>query len=808
MIDNEIKPFVLSGYEMKLERDKEFEVKRTVIDIKLNFEERAVEGKVELEIRMNSRATETIELDATDMQIYNVSASGVPVKFDTLDEKILIHGEFKAFGNYILNITYRAKPRRGGYFVDTDEGVQFWTQGEDTDSHAWFPCFDSPNMRSSYEIRVTVPPDYTVISNGQLIQIVEGDFKTFIYSEKFRFPAYLVSVIAGKFSSMKQEWQGVPIESYFRKKYADLSEQAFNNTPDMMEFISSKTGVKYPYEKYSQTCVANFVYGGMENLSATTLTERTLHDSIAHLDYQSESLVCHELAHQWFGDYVTCKDWSQAWLNEGFATYIALLYMERFKGKDEFLVDVQRHKEIYLKEYLNDYGRPIVENRYKDPAELFDRHLYQKAALVLRYFNYYLGDDIFWKGVKNYLETNKENGVSTEDFRKALYSVSGFPLENLFHEFLMERGHPELSIKEVPSRKKIVMKIQQKGKLYDLKLPLRIYYDDRVVDSEIFLKTESSELEIDRTGFKALSIDPESLVLKTLQVDRPREEARYVLLHGKSVLERAEAAIELSKFGITEIDFLEDAFYEEKFWYVKGRIAEAVSKIGSERAVNAVVKFLDTDDYKARREVVRASGNFHSEKIFRKLAEMFDVETGYYIRADIVSSAQKNANERALDLIRKGLDLESYDDVIRISALNAMGELRDVSLLGDIKKYYAEIYNWQTRAAAVSAVGKIYWKDKSIGNWLIEGMNDSYFAVRKSAADSVKEIGDVELISKLSPYLAKETDGRVRRAIREALEAQKAPPQEALYKLKDDMEKLKDRISSLEAKLSKSRLSR
>ncbi len=806
MIDQEIKPFILSGYELKLEREKQFETTKTVIDVKLNFEEKAVEGKVELHIRINSKVVETIELDATDMQIYNVSVSGVPVKFDTYQEKLFLHGDFRAFGTYILNITYRAKPKRGGYFVNTEDGIEFWTQGEDTDSHAWFPCFDYPNMRSSYELRVTVPKDYTVISNGQLLQIVEGDFKTFIYSEKFRFPAYLVSVIAGKFSSIKQDWQGIPIESYFREKFSKVAELAFRNTPDMMEFLSSKTGIKYPYEKYSQTCVADFVYGGMENLSATTLTERTLHDEIAHLDYQSESLVCHELTHQWFGDYVTCKDWSQAWLNEGFATYLALLYMERYKGKDEFLVDVQKHKEVYLKEYLSDYARPVVEHYYKDPAELFDRHLYQKAALILRYFNFYLGDDIFWKGVKNYLETNRENGVETEDLRKALYSVSGFPLEKLFHQFIYEKGHPQLALRESTSKRKISVKITQRGPVYDLRIPIRVYYDDKVEDKEIILDSESKEIEFERTGFKALSIDPESYVLKTIDIERPREEARYILINGKSVLERADAAVELSKFGITEIDFLESSFDEEKFWYVRGKIAESVSKIGSERAEKAILKFLDTEDYKTRREVIKASGNFHSEAIYERLREMFDKETGYHIRAEIITSAQKNVNEKALELIRKGLDTESYDDVIRISALNAMGELKDPSFIQEIKKFYSKEYGWQTRAASVSALGKLYWKDRDIGKWMLDAMNDNYFAVRQSVADSLKSIGDPELISELSPFLSKETDGRVKRAIREALEMRSQPLPESLGKIKDDLEKIKERINSLEAKIGKKKL--
>ncbi len=355
MIDREFKPFPLTGYETMLERERQFSLKRTVIDIKINFEDRAVEGKVELDLKMNSLPQDHLDIDAAEMDVYNVSVRGVPTSFDTYTDKIVVYGDFRAFSEYIITITYRTIPRRGGYFVEDEGGLQFWTHGESSDNHAWFPCFDYPNTRSAYEIRVTVPTDYLVISNGHLLDRIDGDFSTFIFKEDFRFPAYLVSVIAGKFKSLKQEWQGVPITSYFLPKFESVAERSFKNSPEMMEFISQKTGVRYPYSKYDQTCVSLFVMGGMENINATTLTDRTLHNEIAHLDYQSESLVCHEMAHQWFGDYVTCKDWSQAWLNEGFATYIALIYTEKLKGRDEFLVAVENTKDLYLKEFSEDY---------------------------------------------------------------------------------------------------------------------------------------------------------------------------------------------------------------------------------------------------------------------------------------------------------------------------------------------------------------------------------------------------------------------------------------------------------------------
>lgn len=800
MIDQEFKPFTLTGYETKMEREKQFNLKRTVIDIKINFEERAIEGKVELNLKMNSLTQDHLDIDATDMEIYNVSVRGTPSNFDTFQDNIVVYGDFKAFSDYIITITYKSYPKRGGYFVEDEGGMQFWTHGESTDNHAWFPCFDYPNTRSSYEMRVTVPNDYVVISNGRLSDRIEGDFSTFVFKEEFRFPAYLVSVIAGKFKSFKQEWDGIPITSYFLPKFEERAERSFRNSPEIMEFISQKTGVRYPYSKYDQTCVSLFVMGGMENINATTLTDRTLHDEIAHMDYQSEPLVCHEMAHQWFGDYVTCRDWSQAWLNEGFATYIALIYMEKLKGRDEFLVDVENSREIYLKEFSENYGRPIVERRYKEPEELFDRHLYQKASLFLRYLNYYLGDKVFWNGIKEYLEANKMNGVSTEDFRKALSNVSGFSLEALYHQFLDEPGHPEFRVEEVASRGKVEIRITQTGRNFQVRIPARVYYADRKDNIEVTLEGKITQLEFEKKGFRGFSLDPESKVLCTISTVRSKENSRFLLRNGESIVERGRAATELGKFGVSEIYFLLESFELERFWYVKGKIAEAVSKIGGKKSSSAIQEMLGDSDYRTRREVVKHASNLNDKDLLVKLKEMFEKEQGYRLRANIISSAQRIGKEESKELLLKGLETDSYDNIVRIASLTALGEQADLSTLDAVKKFFKKEYDPQTRSAAIASIAKFYWTDRSVANILIGGLEDESFMVRKSTANGIRDIGDFELTSRISPYLEREEQAPVKRSMREALESKGISIPQDFKSIKDELDRLKDRVTTLEAK--------
>lgn len=795
------KPFVLSGYEEKLERDKFYEIKKTIIDIKLDFENRAILGKVTHSIVMNSFSVESIEMDATDMIIYSVSINGNSSKFFTYGEKLIIFGDFKAGRHYNLVITYKSVPRRGGYFVETDDGVQFWTQGEDMDNHSWFPTYDYPNMRSSYEIRVTVPNDYFVISNGHLDSKIEGEHTTFIYKEDFPFPSYLVSIIAGKFSEMRQEWEGIPIISYFQKKYESLAPRSFQNTPDMMKFISEKTGVKYPYEKYSQTCVSEFTFGGMENLSATTLTDRTLHDELAHLDYQSDSLVCHELAHQWFGDYVTCKDWSHAWLNEGFATYIALIYMEKLKGKDEFLVEVFKHREAYLNEFKSRYSRSIVENRYMDPAELFDRHLYQKASLVLRYLNYLVGEENFWKAINYYLNENKGKSVGTEALRSAFHKITGLPMEKFFHDFIYLEGHPEIHVKVEHSKERVKVIISQKGNIYSLKLPIRVYKNDKVEETEMLINNAEEIINIDDSGYKAISVDPEYKVLKVLEYERPKEEAYYIIGQGLSPLERADAALEISKYGPSELEFLNSSYKNEKFWFVKGKIAESIAKIGGKRAAEILMEFLKDPDYLARKEVVKASANLQYTELGDYLMNIYLKEKAYGIRGEILFSLAKINGEKFSKFIVEHLDDESYDDIIRTTGLKGLGEIGDRNLIDVIKKYTGTNYNWQTRAAAVLALSKYYWKDMSLADTFHTALKDKYFAVRLNAVNAIRNTGDTRLIQGLRGYLDTETDGRVRRAIREALEYKNSTSEE-LNELRNLIEKQSNKLKDLEPKVN------
>ena len=230
-------------------------------------------------------------------------------------------------------------PRRGIYFTGPESAYpnkpyQTWTQGQDEDSRYWFPTFDYPNQKATLEMRVRVPQGFTAVSNGALVaQKTEGAHTHFHYRLGHPIVPYLVSLVVAEFSFWEDAGpRGLPVQYFVAPGREEDGKRAFGNTPQMIEAFEKKLGVPFPYEKYAQTAVQDFIFGGMENASATTQTDRTLHDARAHPDFSSDPLVSHELAHQWFGDLVTCRDWSHGWLNEGFATFMERVWIENATG--------------------------------------------------------------------------------------------------------------------------------------------------------------------------------------------------------------------------------------------------------------------------------------------------------------------------------------------------------------------------------------------------------------------------------------------------------------------------------------------
>ena len=333
----ERRPHALPGDEPHWPRNRVCDIKHVKLELVIDVDNKALSGTATITFAPINDGLTSVEFDAVEQQIKAVRTSdGISLGYSYADNKLHVElgRQLKTPEEMTIQIDYQCIPRRGLYFNSPDAAYphrppQVWTQGEDEDSRYWFPCHDYPNERFTSEIIVTVPLEWTTVSNGKLLAVSEnGDVRTHHWSQDKPHPAYLISLVAGGYTEIQEEWNGIPITYYAPPGREDDTRRAFGNTPKMMEFFAEKIGVPYPWHKYSQVTVADFIFGGMENTSATTMTDTLLHDERAHLDYSTDSIVAHELAHQWWGDLVTSRDWAHAWLNEGFATYFDLLFKE------------------------------------------------------------------------------------------------------------------------------------------------------------------------------------------------------------------------------------------------------------------------------------------------------------------------------------------------------------------------------------------------------------------------------------------------------------------------------------------------
>jgi aminopeptidase N len=376
----------------------------------------------------------------------------------------------------VVEITHVSGSKQGGSFGSGGGGfhwiagstanptrVGFWTQGESDFNRDWAVTWDYPNDFATTETVTTVPAEWNVVGNGVLVSDVPGkDGKTRTVTWKMAQPhaTYLISLVAGPLDMQVGQWDDVPLLYVVPRGKKALIPDSFGDTPDMMTFFSKVTGVKYAWPKYAQNAMYEFG-GGMENISSTTLGERNLTDARAGFRNMA-GLNSHELAHQWFGDLVTCKTWGDTWLNESFATFFQCLYFEHSRGKTVYDFEIFDNQSSYLAESRR-YKRPISTNFYADPDAMFDRHAYPKGGVVLHTLRRELGDEAFFAGVKRYLTVNKHRPVETQDLVKAMTEASGVNVQPFFDQWIYKPGHPvlEWSYSYDESAKEVVVSVKQ-----------------------------------------------------------------------------------------------------------------------------------------------------------------------------------------------------------------------------------------------------------------------------------------------------------------------------------------------------------
>lgn len=434
-------------------REFPIDVERYSLELALDPARRALEGSERLRFVARAERVSAIELDLAGLEVRAVrDEQGQPLAFRRTGERleIALGAPLARGAAREIAIDYGGVPRRGLYFAAERDGqpTQAYTQGECQDARAWFPCVDHPSERASSEIVLRMPKGWSAVCAGERIErreLEDGVLER--WRANFPHPAYLETLCAGEFAELASSWDGIPLSYRAAPQFAGLLQTSFDETPGILAWLSHATGVRYPYPKYAQSCVADFPFGGMENVSATTLTDASLIDEKGQRDGTPGGLIAHEAAHQWFGDLVTCADWSQAWLNEGFATYFGALYTAEAQGADEFDLALDDMRASNAERNRGAQRRAVVWGRCVDPIDLFlDGQVYAGAAVRLHLLRHVLGDSAFFRGVHDYLVQHAGGSATTADLRGAFERASGRELGLFFEQWFLAKGHPEFEI--------------------------------------------------------------------------------------------------------------------------------------------------------------------------------------------------------------------------------------------------------------------------------------------------------------------------------------------------------------------------
>ncbi|MBU6455069.1 MAG: hypothetical protein KGS72_25080 [Cyanobacteria bacterium REEB67] len=818
------KPFALPGTQKRYAPDMTVNVHHVKLDVVVDPTAKTLVGTCTTTIEPIAAPITRVAYESTDLEISSVTSGtdGSKLAFEITDGGFVVDlGKTLQKGEKaLLVVAYRTlSPKLGIYFTGPNSSYskkpyQVWTQSQDDDAHHWFPVVeaDHPNHRMTSEVIATVPAGFTALSNGRLVDeqvnLAESptdansdarpETKTFHWLHDQAHVTYLMALVVGEFVKLEEKYGDLPVQAYVHPSLLDRATEYFKGTAKLVELYSKLYRTEYPWKsKYAQVFVQDFIFGGMENTTMTVMTDRILADySVRDEARLSEvRLNAHELNHHWNGDLVTCRDWSHAWLNEGGATYGEVEAVESIWGVKERDYYAHGLAKTYFAEDRR-YRRPIVCNTFREPIDLFDRHLYQKGGLVRHMIRYILGDEGYYASIARYYADNAFRPVETIDLIRAIEVTTGKNLRPFFDQWVFGAGFPEykVSYRWDEKQKLATVKVSQNQKVENetglFSMPIELSFDfadgtSKLVVVKVDEKEHSFSFAL-ASKPKMFRFDPSNWVLKTLELDVPKGMLAYQLANDASVMGRVYAARALATgSGDDVVGALSEAAGNDFFWGVSveavnllGGMKTAAAKKALKSLARPTAKDIKVTDARVRRAVVNALGNFEGKDIGKILADILSDgrEQSQFVLADAAAALGRSKWKGALPVLKETAKVDSWNEIIRIGALNGLAELGNANGNNQGVKVAAKLaaagQPWHSRPAAIACLGKLASGDKGEDalkalHKLAESEEGSQFTLRMSLVNALGQAKKAESLPILERLEKSSFDGRVKRLIAE-----------------------------------------
>lgn len=735
-------PFDPARVASRYERDRDYDMRHLGLHIRIDWDTRSFSGVVTNTVRTLRDGLTDLRFDAgKNLEITSCRVDDRDAKFTHVGEVLTVAaGRALKRGTQVdVTIAYRSRPdvKAPRSFMgdssfhwvipnETDPARRpgFWTQGEAETNHDWVPTYDYPNNFTTSDVWADCPPGWFVVGNGALVgseKDPETGRTTYHWRMTEPHATYLLSLAGGEVDVVRDSWRGVPLYYVVPRGEGVYASATYGDTKDMLSFFSDTLGVKYPWPKYAQTAVFDFG-GGMENVSATTLGEGSLVEKRDGI-WPAASLNSHELAHQWFGDLVTCKDWSQVWLNEGFATFFEQLYIEHSRGEDAY----DRERASALGAYLGEaarYKRPIVTRHYGSPDSVFDSHAYPKSALVLHMLRRMLGDADFFRALGAYLKKNAHHPVQTCDLAEAISETTGRNVEAFFDQWLYKPGHPLIAFGWTYDEKagKVVVHLMQMQDtrdgvpIYDLNVPIGLIAGGRCERKSVHLTTADASFDIPAAARPdAVLLDPDhDLLMERAPRTWEAGEREAVMKYAPFGFDRQDAAAALLEDASSEdavIAIVRQALKDPSVPLTVAIVqAASVRRLAALRADYRAL--LHSPDERLRAVGVTALSKLpkDAEDLAAVRALVTDKEQFSVLRAALDALATLDA-DGSLDVFRRVLAMPGRHETPRLAAIEAIARSMKPEATALLIEAASEKYPRAVRLAATDRLVGRAWSD-------------------------------------------------------------------------------------------------
>ncbi|MBL0882962.1 MAG: HEAT repeat domain-containing protein [Chitinophagaceae bacterium] len=662
----------------------------TRLDAKFDYEKSYLNGKVWITLEPHFYATDSLQLDAKGMNIYQVAivkaGKNIPLKYeyDSLFLNIQLDKIYKKGERYTVYIDYTAKPNefrangsaaitdaKGLYFInpkgeEKNKPTQIWTQGETEATSVWVPTIDRTNQKTTQLFNLTVPAKYVSLSNGKLIaQKTNSDgTRTDTWSMDQPHAPYLFFMGVGDFAVIKDTYKGKEVNYYVEKAYEKVARRIFGDTPEMMAFFSKKLGVEYPWVKYSQMVARDYVSGAMENTTATLHQESAQQDARELTDGNGwESTIAHELFHQWFGDLVTAESWSNLTVNESFADYSQLLWLEHKYGKDEAMFENFNQMRGYIGS--GQQSRDLVRFYYKDKEDMFDAVSYNKGGRILHMLRNLTGDDAFFASLNKYLTTNKFGTGSGHKLRLAFEEVTGKDWNWFFNQWYFGNGHPRIDISYQYDAEKqlssvIIKQIQSGDKVFKLPFSIDIWHGSEKKRHLVWMENKADTFNFAvKSKPDQINVDADKILLVDKKDNKTLAEFIHQFKHAGNYLDRREA------------------------------VAFAGNNTKDPAAVQLLVDALSDPYFRIRSLAITNLGKVKpDDAIIAKIEAIAKKESKKTVKAEAISYLANLKNQSYKSLFKEATRDSSY--TVAGAALEALTELDSVEALQITKELSKE----------------------------------------------------------------------------------------------------------------------